>query len=104
MVQRLFNNSHNGVFMTPDQFISTLHRARTDQMAMRLALTDLAQCLAPSLRDQWLQALQARIAKSRKMTQTMTPDQRAGMLEIVMALETLHRALSEDQPRSKMDD
>lgn len=90
--------------MTPDQFLSTFHRQRMDQMALRLALTDLAQCLEPSLREKWLQALQARIAKSRKFAQTLPADQRQGMLETVTALQSLYRGLSEDQPPTKNDD
>jgi hypothetical protein len=67
-------------------------------MAMRLALTDLAQCLEPPLRQRWLQALQARIAKSQDAAKQLPTDQREGMLEMVTALQRLHRGLSEDQP------
>lgn len=65
-----------------------------DQMAMRLALTDLANCLPPDTRAAWLSALQSRIATTHKAaTQTKDQDQREGLNAAVTALKFLHQGL-----------
>ena len=81
--------------MAPDQFISTIHRQWADQTALRMALTDLAQVLLPEQREQWLQALQARIANVQLSAQTLPADHRAGGLELVAALDFLHKSLAQ---------
>ena len=90
--------------MTPDQFISTMHRQRADQMAMRLAMEDLANLLAPELKAQWMQALQSRIATARKAAPSLPTDQREGVLAMATALDYLHRSMARPaEPASKID-
>ena len=94
--------------MTPDQFISTMHRQRADQTALRLALVDLAQCLLPEQRAQWLQALQSRMATARSTAKDYPADQREGLLAMATAMDYLHRSLAQPAtpaaPKEQNDD
>jgi len=80
--------------MTPDQLFSTLHRQRTELAAMRLAMTDLGNLLAPDVRSQWLQALQARAAKARRTAHQHPADTRDALVALATSLELLHKALA----------
>lgn len=79
--------------MTPDEFLSTLHRQRTDIAAMRAALEELAKCLHPDVRDGWLQALQTRIAKGREAAKAMPQEQAVEVLALVQATSRLRTQL-----------
>jgi hypothetical protein len=69
-----------------------------------LALSDLAQCLAPELRAQWLQALQSRISKARSTAQSYPEAQRDGLLAMATSMEYLHKSLAEFGLPQKSDD
>jgi len=79
--------------MTPDQFISTMHRQRADQAALRLALTDLSYCLPAETKAQWLQALQSRIAKAQATAHQHPAVQRDALLAVATALEFVKKSL-----------
>lgn len=79
--------------MTPDQLISTMHRQRTDQIALRLALSDLGNCLPASTKDAWLQALQSRIAKAQESAHQYPADQRDALLAVATALLYVKKSL-----------
>ena len=44
--------------MTPDELITRVHRQRTEQIAIDLAMDALMAALPPELQQKWLQALQ----------------------------------------------
>lgn len=79
--------------MTPDQFISTMHRQRADQTALRLALTDLSYCLPADTKAQWLQVLQTRIAKAQATAPQYPADQRDALLAVATALQFVKKSL-----------
>lgn len=85
--------------MTPDQFLSTMHRQRTDLIALRQAMGDLASCLPAQVRDEWLTALQARTAKARATAQVpnQDPDLSAALEANAAALEALGKMLAQGQ-------
>lgn len=85
--------------MTPDQFLSTLHRQRTDLIAVRQAMSDLANCLPAQVRDEWLTALQARAAKARATAQAPNKDTdlSAALDANATALEALGKMLAQGQ-------
>lgn len=91
--------------MTPDQFLSTLHRQRADSIAIRQAMSDLANCLPAPMRDAWLSALRARIATIQTAAQApnQEPDLAAGLQANATALEFLTQSLAQGQ-RPKMTD
>jgi len=76
--------------------LNSFQRQQIDIAAMQLVLKDLAKCLSPDMRADWLSALHSRIAKIEKDAGNgdirQTPELRA----MAAALERLHLTLSRD--------